>query len=192
MTGIVRRIRNAALATILTLAASAPGHAATAVDPSGTWATEDGRARIRIERCGASMEQVCGYIVWMKETADAKGEPLRDKYNPDPALRSRLLLGHQLMLGLKPSWERHFLGEIYNADDGKFYSISVWREAADSLKVRGCMFSVFCATQVWLPTNDALPGQLVGATGDPTGPKADKDWARPPAVKPQTSAKAGR
>jgi uncharacterized protein (DUF2147 family) len=181
-----------ALVTILLLSATGQGRAATAIDPSGTWATEDGRARIRIERCGTSMELVCGYVVWMKEAVDTKGQPLKDKFNPDPALRSRLLLGHPLFAGLKPSWERHFLGEIYNADDGKSYSISIWREPAGSLKVRGCMFSVFCSTQVWLVTNDALPGQLVGATGDPSGPKPEKEWARPLVVKSQTSAKAGR
>jgi uncharacterized protein (DUF2147 family) len=192
MMNFVRVSLRSAFAAILLLSATSPSRAATAIDPSGTWATEDGRARIRIERCGTSMELVCGYVVWMKEAIDAKGQPFKDKLNPDPTARSRLLLGHQLLAGLKPSWERHFLGEIYNADDGKFYSISIWRETASSLKVRGCMFSVFCSTQVWLVTNDALPGQLVGATGDPSGPKPEKEWARPLVVKSQTSAKAGR
>jgi hypothetical protein len=30
------------------------GNAATVADPSGTWLTEDGRARVRVERCGAT------------------------------------------------------------------------------------------------------------------------------------------
>jgi hypothetical protein len=29
-----------------------PAGAVEPVDPSGTWLTEDGRARIRVERCG--------------------------------------------------------------------------------------------------------------------------------------------
>ncbi|HEY8332434.1 MAG TPA: DUF2147 domain-containing protein [Tardiphaga sp.] len=191
MTSTMRMILRCVVAVVL-MAATPPAHAAGASDPSGTWMTEDGRARIRIERCGAGMEQVCGYIVWMKESVDARGEPLRDKFNPKPAQRARLVLGHQLIMGLKPSWERHFLGEIYNADDGKTYSISLWRDTADALKVRGCMFSVFCATQVWRQTNDVLPGQLVGATGDPAGPRPDKEWAQPLPGKPAVSARIAR
>jgi uncharacterized protein (DUF2147 family) len=171
-----------------------PGAAASpaAADPSRTWLTEDGRARVRIERCGAKLEQICGYVVWIKEPTDANGQPLRDQNNPDPAKRSRLLLGHQLILGLKPGTEGHFDGQIYNAENGKSYEISVWRGATD-LKVKGCMLSVFCATQTWTQTMNALPGQLVGMTGDPTGPKADKEWAQAIQVtqaKPPTVAKA--
>ena len=33
-------------------------NAASVADPSGTWLTEDGRARVRIERCGVSLEQI--------------------------------------------------------------------------------------------------------------------------------------
>jgi uncharacterized protein (DUF2147 family) len=176
------------------VALAGPGAAATPTDPSGTWLTEDGRARVRIERCGAKLEQICGYVVWMKEPADANGQPLRDQNNPDLAKRSRPLLGHQLILGLRPSPEGHFDGQIYNAENGKSYEISVSRGATD-LKVKGCMLSVFCASQTWTQTMNALPGQLVGMTGDPTGPRADKEWAPPIQVtqaKPPTVAKAAK
>jgi uncharacterized protein (DUF2147 family) len=183
-----RTILYAALAAWL-MAVTGPGNAANPVDPSGTWLTEDGRARVRVERCGPKQEQICGYIVWMKEPADAKGQPLRDQNNPDPEKRLRLLLGHQLILGLKPSSEGRFDGQIYNAENGRSYEISLWREARD-LKVKGCMLSVFCATQSWTQTLDALPGQLVGMTGDLNGPKADKEWAQAIQAKPATAGKA--
>jgi uncharacterized protein (DUF2147 family) len=170
------------------------GAAATLTDPSGTWLTEDGRARVRIERCGSQLEQICGYVVWMKEAADANGQPLRDQNNPDLAKRSRPLLGHQLILGLRPNPEGHFDGQIYNAENGKSYEISISRGATD-LQVKGCMLSVFCASQTWTQTMNALPGQLVGMTGDPTGPRADKEWAPPIQVtqaKSPTVAKAAK
>lgn len=191
MTGIVRIIMNGAVVASL-VAAIETGHAASASDPSGTWATEDGRARIRIERCGATLEQICGYIVWTKTVTDAKGEVVKDRYNPDLAKRSRPILGHQLILGLKATPEGHFDGKIYNADDGKTYVVSLWRETTDQLKVRGCMLAVFCSTQTWLQTTNVLPGQLVSMTGDPDGPKADKEWARSPQLKPPMSAKVIR
>lgn len=188
MTCIMKMIVQSAVAASL-IAAAGPSHAASATDPSGTWLTEDSRARIRVERCGATLEQICGYIVWMN---DAKAQTLKDQYNPDINKRSRPLLGHQLILGLKPASEGRFDGEIYDAENGKTYSVSLWRETPNHLKVKGCMFAVLCSTQTWSQTSDVLPGQLVGMTGDPDGPKADKEWARLPQPKSPTSAKVIR
>jgi uncharacterized protein (DUF2147 family) len=190
MTNLVRMIMRATVAATL-IAAAGRGHASP-VDPGGTWLTEDGRARIRLERCGATLEQICGYIVWMQNPTDAKGQPFRDEFNPDPAKRSRLLLGHQLILGLQPTPEGRFEGQIYNAENGKSYSISVWRDSSESLKVKGCMLSVFCATQAWTQTTNALPQQLLGMTGDPNGPRADREWAPQPKLKTSSTAKAAR
>lgn len=173
---IMRIIIRTAVATLLTVAQNR-GHAATSTDPSGTFLTEDGRARVRIEHCGGKQERICGYIVWMKDGADAKGQPLRDRLNPDPVRRGRALLGHQFILGLKPTPEGRFAGEIYNAEDGRTYGVTIWREAAERLKVKGCLLSLFCSTQSWTRTSDALPGQLVGPTGDTTGPTPDPEWA---------------
>jgi uncharacterized protein (DUF2147 family) len=167
------------------------GNAASVADPSGTWLTEDGRARVRVERCGVSLEQICGYVVWMKEPADANGQPLKDQHNPDPAKRSRPLLGHQLIMGLRPAADGRFDGQIYNAENGKSYEIALRRDARD-LKVKGCMLSILCASQTWTQTMNALPGQLVGMTGDPTGPRADKEWAQASPSKPPTMARAAK
>lgn len=188
MTSTMKMIVHSAVTASL-MAAIGTSRAASTVDPTGTWLTEDSRARIRVERCGATLEQVCGYIVWMQ---DAKALALKDQYNPDINKRSRPLLGHQLILGLKPASEGHFDGDIYNAENGKTYSVSLWRESPDHLKIKGCMLAVLCSTQTWSQTNDVLPGQLVGMTGDPDGPKADKEWARLPQPKSPTSAKVIR
>lgn len=81
----VLRVGLRIVVSLLLSMAEGRGHAAPVGDPLGTWLTEDGRARVRVERCGAMADRVCGYIVWMKETADAKGQPFRDRLNPDPA-----------------------------------------------------------------------------------------------------------
>lgn len=154
------------------------------IDPGGTWVVEDGRARIRLERCGSAQDRVCGYIVWTRDPLDGRGQPYRDVNNPDQDKRSRPLLGHQLIMGLKPTSEGRFEGEIYSAEEGKTYSIYLWRESSDRLKLKGCMLKLLCSTQTWQQSNDVLPGQLVAATGDPKGPRADKEWAAPPPAKP--------
>ncbi|WP_024510619.1 DUF2147 domain-containing protein [Bradyrhizobium sp. ARR65] len=181
-----RIIIRTAVATLLAVAQNR-GQAATPSDPSGTWLTEDGRARIRVEHCGVAPERICGYIVWMKEAVDTKGQPLRDKRNPDPAKRARALLGHQLILGLRPMQEGRFAGEIYNAEDGRTYGITIWRDGAERLNIRGCLLGLLCSTQSWVRTTDALPGQLVGTTGDATGPTPDPEWAMARQVRPGTT-----
>jgi uncharacterized protein (DUF2147 family) len=156
-------------------------------DPSGTWVTEDGRARVRLERCGSAQDRVCGYIVWTKNAVDARGQPYRDVNNPDQDKRSRALLGHQLLMGLKPTSEGRFEGEIYNAEDGKRYSVVLWRDSSAQLKLKGCMLKLLCSTQTWQQSNDVLPGQLVASTGDPNGPRADKEWAALPPPRSTTA-----
>jgi uncharacterized protein (DUF2147 family) len=187
---LLRVLLRIVVTTLLAIAQNR-GHAATLAEPSGTWLTEDGRARVRLEHCGAAPERLCGYIVWMKETVDARGQPFRDKLNPDPAKRARALLGHQMLLGLKPGADGRFTGDVYNAEDGKTYGIAIWRDGASRLAVKGCLFGLFCSTQSWAQTTDAAPGQLLGPTGDTTGPMADAEWvaARQPAAVATTKAR---
>jgi uncharacterized protein (DUF2147 family) len=177
------------LIAIVMMSSANRGEAANPTDPSGTWLVEDGRARIRLERCGPARERICGFIVWMKNPVDARGEPYRDLQNPDPDKRTRALLGHQLLMGLQATPDGRFAGNIYNAEDGKFYSVSLWREQSDKLKLKGCLIGLFCQTQTWQQTVDVQPGQLVGLTGDINGPYAEKEWTAAPGAK-ATQAKA--
>jgi hypothetical protein len=50
---LLRVLLRMAVATVLSVA-QGRGHAATLTEPSGTWLTEDGRARVRLEHCGAA------------------------------------------------------------------------------------------------------------------------------------------
>jgi len=173
---IVLRMITRALMTIVLTISGNRGEAASPADPSGTWLVEDGRARVRLERCGPVRDRICGYIVWMKDPLDVRGQPYRDGQNPDPDKRARALLGHQLLMGLQATPDGRFAGDIYNAEDGRFYSVSLWRDSSDTLKLKGCLIGLLCQTQTWQQTVDVQPGQLVGATGDLNGPCADKAW----------------
>lgn len=135
---IIVRVILRTLITII-LMSSAGGHAEVAApaDLGGTWLVEDGRARIRIERCGPTRDRICGYIVWMKDPVDARGQPYRDSLNPDPDKRARALLGHQLLMGLQVTPDERFAGDIYNAEDGKFYSVWLWRKVVRPAEAQG-------------------------------------------------------
>ena len=147
-------------------------------DPTGTFLTEDGRARIRLEKCGPTNENVCGFVVWLDQPSNENGSPKTDLKNSDRRKTARPLLGHQLIMGLKPGEER-FEGMIYNSEDGRSYEVGVWLAKPDELKVRGCLLAVLCATQTWIRKTDTVPGQLASGTGQPGGPMADPEWAKP-------------
>jgi uncharacterized protein (DUF2147 family) len=151
--------------------------AAAPNDASGIWLTEDGRARVRTERCGPQNTNLCGYVVWGSKPLDDQGQPRVDGANPDPHKRTRLQLGHQLILGLKPNAEGHYEGKIYNADNGKSYDVQVWSDDPAALQVKGCMLAIFCGSQTWKRVTDVAPGQLTGPTNGPNGPRADAEWA---------------
>jgi uncharacterized protein (DUF2147 family) len=173
---MVFKVALRAVLAALTLAAGA-SWATAADDPSGTWLTQDRRARIRIERCGPGGAQLCGYVVWLREAVTEGGQPRADAQNPDAGKRTRPLLGHQLLLGLAPEANGRYAGQIYNSEDGKKYDVTVWTETPGQLQVRGCLIAFLCSTQSWRAANDTLPGQLAAATGTPGGPRPDPEWA---------------
>lgn len=168
MTWLRRILISAGISAVM-----APAWAASPRDPSGVWLTEDKRARVKIEKCGPRQEHVCGYVVWLPPAQAAN----LDRKNPNPQLTNRNVLGHQLMLGLKPNQDGAYEGSIYNAEDGKTYDVTVWLESPEELNVRGCIMGFLCATQSWTRVTDVKPGQLTGATGGSDGPRPNPEWA---------------
>ncbi len=142
-----------ALSSALLLAGLSAAAADAAKDPSGTWLTGDGRAKIRIDRCGAGQSLVCGKVVWLKTPNTDAGAPRTDIKNPDPKKRARPVLGLQLIDGLKPDDEK-FSGDIYNIEEGKTYTVSLERESASELSVSGCLLKVLCGSQTWTKVPD--------------------------------------
>lgn len=167
------------LAPLAGLAVLLPGlaQAVTPNDASGTWATEDGRARIRTEKCGPQNANLCGYVVWLKVPLNDQGQPRVDFKNPDPKKQARPSLGLQLIMGLKAQPDGHYGGKIYNADEGKFYDVTMWSDQPSELSVRGCLLGFLCGSQTWNRVNDVAPGQLTGPTNGAGGPRADAEWA---------------
>lgn len=170
-----------ALLAVPSLAEAAPR------DPSGTWLTQDGKARIRVEKCGPTNTNICGYAVWLKTPLNDEGKPRVDFRNPDPKKRDRASLGHQVIMGLKANSEGKYEGKIYNAEDGKYYDVTLWSEGPGDLTVRGCLVSFLCMSQSWTQKTDVAAGQLVGVTNVAGGPRADAEWA----PKPTATVSAG-
>ncbi len=140
----------AALAALCAAWGYAP--VANAADPSGTWLTDGGKARVRIAACGPAL---CGAIIGLKEPNDpATGKPKTDKNNADAGKRGRPMVGVQIVLGMKPNGSDKWAGQVYNADDGKTYTGYLTLNGASTLKLEGCALGgLVCKAQTWTRAN---------------------------------------
>ncbi|MHB1529874.1 MAG: DUF2147 domain-containing protein [Acidiferrobacteraceae bacterium] len=142
-TGVVP---NAIVCALLVLASIGP---AFAVSPVGVWATRHDKAHIRISPCG---NQLCGTIVWLKNP-QRNGQPKTDRHNPDRWLRSRPIVGLEILKGFRPARDtkNHWIdGSIYDPASGKTYHSEMTLEPDGALGVRGYIgWSVFGRTETW-------------------------------------------
>jgi uncharacterized protein (DUF2147 family) len=124
---------------------------AAAADPFGTWLTADGEAKVQIGNCG---QAYCGKIVWLKEPNDPQTkQPKVDKLNKDAAKRTRPIVGLQIISGMQASGANLWKGSLYNPEDGNTFTGSLAMEAADRLKLEGCVLAIFCRSEVWKRAN---------------------------------------
>lgn len=105
----------------------------------GKWITEAGDAKVEIYKAG---DKVNGKIVWLK-----KGPETKDDHNPNEKLRSRKLMGVNILSGLEAKKDKWENGRIYNPKNGKDYKCTIWLEG-DKLKVRGYIGFLY-ETQTW-------------------------------------------
>ena len=108
---------------------------AVAQDVIGKWKLEDGTAIVEVYKSG---EVFNGKIVWLQNPTEADGSPAVDSNNPDKALRSRKLLGLNMLSGLKATGTEFSGGKIYDPGNGKTYNCSMKVEG-DVLHVRGSL-----------------------------------------------------
>ena len=140
--------------TVLILSVASTSWAG-ADDILGLWNNEDGKAKIEIFPCGG---HYCGKIAWLgrpeypaDDPGGMAGLPRVDRDNPEPALRSRRLLGLQIMEGFTYSsaetWDK---GRIYDPESGKTYSSKMTLVSPHRLKIRGFVgIPLFGRTTTW-------------------------------------------
>lgn len=122
------------------LVAAIPARADPMAEIVGRWRDSDGESEIAIARCGPAL---CGRIVWLKE-------PRVDQFNPNEGLRTRTLLGLQVLSGFAPDASGTLTGSGYNPADGKTYRTTLALTGAQSLVVRGCVLGgLICDDDTW-------------------------------------------
>ena len=109
----------------------------------GNWLTEarDGVIEISIAGDGSYQGKIVG----------GNSPQRQDQHNPDPARRSRLLLGQTIFQGMKYDGEGKWSGgTIYDPDSGRSYRCRLERLDAERLQVRGFVgFALLGRSQVW-------------------------------------------
>lgn len=122
----------------------------------GRWATQGFGSIVEFRPCAEDANTLCGRILWLWEQNDSSGRPRTDRHNPDSALRSRSLVGIDIVRGLRETapgiWSD---GELYNPDDGRSYAGEI-RLKERTLELHGCALLVFCQTQTWRRPEDVI------------------------------------
>lgn len=125
----------------------------------GLWQNEERDAIIKIYHCG---EKSCGKIVWTTspvypadDPRGRAGQARLDDNNPDPRLRTRPIVGLQIMDGFifdgKNEWKG---GTVYDPKNGNTYKGKMSLASPDVLHLRGyVLFSFFGRTTSWTRLN---------------------------------------
>ena len=99
----------------------------------GVWLVDPDSA-VQIFDCDGLL---CGRVVWLRNVRDSTGQIQRDKKNPDPASRRRLVCGMTVLWGLHLAASGKLEGGwFYNPDDGETYSVSAETQSKDLMTAR--------------------------------------------------------
>lgn len=119
----------------------------------GHWYTDKQEAKVEVTKKDGKF---FGKLVWLKEPKYEAGDPeagvdKHDRENPDEKLRSRPILGLQILKDFTYAggnrWEN---GTIYDPESGKTYKCKMWFEEKDKLNVKGYVgVSLLGRTTLW-------------------------------------------
>lgn len=171
------------------MAAGVPSYA-SAADPSGIWAKEDGSAKMEVKKCGRG---ICSKIVWLRSPEDSRGRPLRDARNENTSMRDRPIMGLPLFVNMVAIDSNAWQGSVYNPEEGKIYTdVKVTLVSRNQIVLKGCKAWLLCGEKVW--TRSKLPPSAVPEEAEPIEVKApaqaEPDQPAAPAEQAPIEAKA--
>lgn len=118
---------------------------------SGYWRTQLQGAVVEVRPCAG--QAPCAFLAWI-DPAKARGVT-RDLRNPDPALRSRPLVGVPIVWGLRAAEDGWTGGRVYNPETGQVFRSAMQPLPGGKLKVTGC-WGPLCRSETWVRTPNPL------------------------------------
>ena len=106
----------------------------------GTWLTENRDSKVAIERTGNTFS---GKIVWL-QTPEPNGKPLVDAKNATAALRTRPIMGLEILSQFAPSTGGVWTGgTVYSPRNGRSYpaQLSITVDGKLDIRVKDGVFS---------------------------------------------------
>jgi uncharacterized protein (DUF2147 family) len=156
------------LAATTGLAAAAPAQGPAEL---GIWFNHSGKGAVEIRPCaetGRDANYLCGFIVWLKDPNNKRGQPLTDGYNQNPRKRTRPICGLPVLGQLRPmsdgTWDQ---GWVYDPEQGKSFDAAIELRSPDRLILTGYKgIKFFSKSFVWKRAPDDLPrcDNTTGAT----------------------------
>ena len=129
------------------LAASFQGFSQNKDQILGKWVNSTSEANIEITK---RSDKYFGKIVWLKEPKDEKGNTKTDVKNPVASLRSRTIVGLEILKDFTYDDGEWTGGKIYDPKSGKTYSCNITLNDAGNLNIRGYIGVSFLGrTDVW-------------------------------------------
>jgi uncharacterized protein (DUF2147 family) len=143
------------IAVLAMLLTAASAFAASGDEILGVWNNQEKDARIEIFKCG---DKYCGKIISLNEPNypagsrdGTPGTPKHDHKNPDPALRSRPIIGLQIVNDFVFAGDSLWKdGMVYDPKKGKTYSGKMTLVSPTQLNLRGFIgISLIGRTAIW-------------------------------------------
>lgn len=113
----------------------------------GTWINSTGEAHVNVFKKG---EKYFGKISWLKAPKDEKGNVKTDLKNPDVSLRSKPILGMEMLRDFVYEEGKWTDGKIYDPKSGKTYSCNMNIKSNGELNMRGYIgISLIGRSETW-------------------------------------------
>jgi len=113
---------------------------AHAADPAGLWQSESDLSRYQVRHCG---QRICVRVAGLPE-----GPAVRDVHNPDPSLRSRAVIGIDIISASKGAEDNSWVGPAYSFRSGQTVGSRLQLEDDNRLSLTVCLLDgLFCMVQ---------------------------------------------
>jgi uncharacterized protein (DUF2147 family) len=113
----------------------------------GQWINASGEAHVDVSKRN---NKYFGKIVWLKNSKDEKGNTKTDTKNPDESLRSKPILGLEILSDFVFDGQKWTDGKIYDPKSGKTYSCNITLREDGNLNIRGYIgLSIIGRSEVW-------------------------------------------
>lgn len=113
----------------------------------GEWVNATGEAHVDIVKRN---NKYFGKIVWLKNPKDEHGATKTDQKNPNESLKSKPILGLEILKDFVFDGEKWTDGKIYDPKSGKTYSCNITLKSDGDLNIRGYIgLSIIGRSEVW-------------------------------------------